>query len=237
MRKTLTSALASLLLLPLSFLPARAGVLYSLAGVVGDSNWSRADPSYNPPLAFLELYVDLSSVFQAHGGPGGLITIAFSGPPVLISHDQLGYEIISLTAYCYEPSGCVNGEGYSYSFFQSGGPVRGPTSPWRFQEGGPPVGLVSYNPIDSSLYVRNLELPPFAPYLASFEGFTEGYDGYVFDRVVSADALGQAFFLTVATIPEPAAWTMVLAGIFCIGLRLRGLKRNAVCPARSSLQR
>lgn len=203
---------ASLLLLSAFFLPAKAGVLYSLTGVVGDSHWSPADfRKYNQPFGSLQLFADLASVFQANGGPGGLITIDFSGPPLLVNDSHLYYSINSLTASCADASGCVDGNGYVYFPFQSGGPVVGP---------------VPY-PIDSSLHAQDLEIPPFAPYQASFEGYTEGYVGYTFLGIVGPDTVGQPFALTVNTIPEPAAWTLLLAGLFGIAIvRSRRSKSN-----------
>lgn len=199
MKRTLSGVLAAiLLLLPASFLPAKAGVLYSLTGVVGDSNWSRFDSAGD-----LAIFPDLSSVFQANGGPGGFITIDFSGPPFLGRRDQLSYENISLTATCLDTAGCVNGDGYGYIYF-NGGHLEG-------------CCLLSGYPIDSSLHVQDLEIPPFAPYQASFEGYTKGYIDYTIFGFVAPDTVGQPFSLTVSTIPEPSSLALLLAGLGAIG--------------------
>ncbi|HEY2010391.1 MAG TPA: PEP-CTERM sorting domain-containing protein [Rhizomicrobium sp.] len=214
MMKKLTIALAAcLFLLSAPVFPANAEVIYSLTGVVGDSNWQLADSHYNQPYGSLEMFANLDSVFQANGGPGGLITIDFSGPAVLLDLDQIYYGVNSLTVLCTDMSGCVDGNGYYYFPFQGGGGEDCCVSPY---------------PIDSSLHVQDLDIPPFAPYQASFTGYTEGYDGYLFNRIVGADVVGQPFSLTVSTIPEPFTLSLFGAGLAgAVALRRRKRLSNS----------
>ena len=214
MAKTLAVAFAALLMTaPLA--PADAGVLYSLSGVVGDSNWN-LHPEF---VGTYELSKDLSGLFQFRGGPGGLISIDYSGPPIVLGLNQELYAYSSLTATCINPSGCYAScgfgcdlPGYAYDAFIAdsrlncclGAPIDGPIV------------------IDSSWYVQDLVTPPFAPYGASFMGYMEGYDYFLFDALVDPDTLGQPFSLTVTTVadnavPEPASIADFAAAMMMLG--------------------
>jgi hypothetical protein len=72
MTKNLAAALAAAAVLAsASALPAKAGILLSLAGDVGDSNWSLADPMFGFPPGSQALFLNLGQYFQVEGGPGG----------------------------------------------------------------------------------------------------------------------------------------------------------------------
>ena len=223
MANKLTIALAAFLLLLMAPLaPADAGVLYSLSGVVGDSNWN-LHPEF---VGTYELSEDLSGLFQFRGGPGGLISINYSGPPIVLGLNQELYAYSSLTATCTNPSGCYAScgfgcdlPGYAYDAFTAdsrlncclGDPIDGPII------------------IDSSWYVQDLVTPPYAPYGASFVGYMKGYDFFLFDALVDPGALGQPFSLTVTTVadnsvPEPTSMAdfgaaMIVLGTLYIGRR------------------
>jgi hypothetical protein len=226
MAKKLTIALAAFLLLLMAPLArADADVLYSLSGVVGDSNWN-LHPEF---VGTYELTEDLSGLFQFYGGPGGLISIDYSGPPITLGLNQELYGYSSLTATCANLSGCYSScpdgsfgcdlPGFSYFPFTAvsrldcclGAPIDGPII------------------IDSSWYVQDLVTPPFAPYGSSFVGYMEGYDYFLFDALVAPDALGQPFSLTVTTVadnsvPEPTSIAdfgaaMIILGTLYFGRR------------------
>jgi hypothetical protein len=219
MTKNLAIALATcLLLLSTSVLPADAELLYSLTGVVGDANWMPADPGIAGPGSF-ELYRDLRSVFQYFGGPGGLITIDFSGPPVAAYRSQESYSFFVITATCTNLSGC-------YTCTDVDG-CNTPDFSYVVGQGGNVQPCCDMYPIDSSFHVQELDTPPFAPYGAVFTGYMEGYVDFFFDAIVTADTAGQPFSLTVNTVadnsvPEPPDWTLMLAGLLATGFVLRG---------------
>jgi hypothetical protein len=222
MTKNLIVALAaSAFLLSASVLPANAGVLLSLTGVVGDSNWlaiPHPDPE-GPPITpgSFELYLSLGQYFQDRGGPGGLMSITYGGPLVYFSRDEEFYSSDFQSARCEDPSGCVNGAGFV------GPPDHGPAVIYDYVQGG---GTSYTHLIDSSYYVDLPNLPAFAPYGTFISGSEEGYVNYIVDDIVGPDAVGQPFSLTVDIVPEAATWTLMLAGFFGIGLALRGARRK-----------
>ena len=220
MTKQLAVALAtSMLLLWACVFPANAGPLFSLTGVVGDANWFPADPTVVGP-GSLELFRDLSSVFQINGGPGGLITIDFSGPTVLAERDKEAYSFSILTATCRSPSGC-----YTCT------DMFGCSTPGFLidaSQGGDLEPCCLMYPIDSTFYHKELETPPFAPYGATFTGYDEGYVDFFFDVIVGPDAAGQPFSLTVNQVPEPPAWTLMLAGLIGLGFWMRHKRLGSI---------
>ena len=220
MTKQLTVALATSMLLLLSCVfPANAGPLYSFTGTVGDEDWFPADPTIVGP-GSLEFFRDLSSVFQVNGGPGGFITIDFSGPAVLAERDKEAYSFSTITATCTNLSGCYTCTDIfgcstpDFSYDAGGGGDLEPC-------------CVTY-PIDSTFYHKEVETPPFAPYGATFTGYDEGYVGFLFDVIVGPDAVGQPFSLTVNQVPEPPAWTLMLAGLAGIGFLIRRTRPRSI---------
>lgn len=200
MTKNLAVALAaSVLLLSASVLPANATVLLSLTGVVGDANWLAVpypDPE-GPPIipGSFELYLNLGQYFQDEGGPGGLMSITYSGPLVYFSRDEEFYSSDTQSATCEDPSGCVNGDGFVAA------PDLGPSVVFDYVPGG---GTSYTHLIDSSYYVEIPNIPAFAPYGTSINGFEEGFSNYIVDDIVGPDAVGQPFSLTANIGPEPA---------------------------------
>ena len=220
MTKQLIVALATNMLLLLACVfPANAGPLYSLTGTVGDANWLPGDPTIVGPGTF-ELVRDLSSVFQINGGPGGLITIDYSGPTVLAERDQEAYSFNEITATCTTLTGC-------YTCTDPFG-CSTPDFSYIVEQGGNVQPCCYFYPIDSTFYDKELVTPPFAPYGSVFTGYREGYVGFTFDVFVGPDAAGQPFSLTVNQVPEPPVWTLMLAGLAGIGFLIRRTRPRSI---------
>jgi hypothetical protein len=215
--------------------PANAATLFSISGVVGDSNLP-----CSPIVGFCYFIHTFS--FPLDPNIQGLVE--YSGPAITYSEDVF----ITNSSYdqwiCEIPGGC---QGRDLRHF---GGDNGPAD----YNADAPIGATSFSDAfdTTRIYTTAVEQSFSGPVVVSTGPSTdvpslpplpEGYffdvhyvqvTGFSLDQRVSPDDIGQAFSLTVSTVPEPATWAMMLAGFGAVGFAVRR-RTKRLLPQRACL--
>lgn len=226
-----------------------ADILFSLSGTVGDSNWTTS----NTIPGDYELDLDLRNTFPTDNlpywyggggtGPGGVLTISYSGAAIVLSNDTALGGLTSEEYQCVNLNGCNTGYNPTDWQHQFGDDANN-------KNGADPAsaGTTSFSDTIDSTWYNSIMVPQTASYMDRAWNQYSGMTDFVIDETVAGADFGQAFSVTVSApdttspalsflettdpVPEPASWALFLAGFGITGFAIRRTKAGHIRPAQ-----